>query len=66
VGKKKHLACLLHHFLITYLGCALAHNIAFAPALFVFYLSYEGIFRAVSKALASDFVPEHLRTGGVG
>jgi len=34
--------------------------------LFVFYGLYQGIFRAVGKALASDFVPEHLRASGVG
>jgi MFS family permease len=27
---------------------------------------YQGIFRAVGKAFASDFVPEHLRASGVG
>ena len=34
--------------------------------LFVFYGLYEGIFRSVGKAFASDFVPEHLRAGGIG
>lgn len=27
---------------------------------------YQGIFRAVGKAFAADFVPEHLRASGVG
>jgi len=53
-------------FLITYLGFALAQNIFLVAALFVFYGLYQGIFRAVGKALASDFVPEHLRASGVG
>ena len=35
-------------------------------ALFVFYGLYQGIFRAVGKAFASDFVPKHLRASGVG
>jgi MFS family permease len=35
-------------------------------ALFIFYGLYQGIFRAVGKAFASDFVPEHLRASGVG
>jgi MFS family permease len=35
-------------------------------ALFVFYGAYEGIFRSVGKAFASDFVPEHLRASGIG
>ena len=35
-------------------------------AFFVFYGLYQGIFRAVDKAFASDFVPEHLRASGIG
>jgi MFS family permease len=27
---------------------------------------YQGVFRAVGKAFASDFVPEQLRASGVG
>ena len=34
--------------------------------LFVLYGPYQGIVRAVGKAFASDFVPEHLRASGVG
>jgi MFS family permease len=30
------------------------------------YGLYQGIFRSVGKALATDFVPEHLRASGVG
>ena len=30
------------------------------------YGLYEGIFRSVGKAFASDFVPEHLRASGIG
>ena len=53
-------------FLIAYLGFALTQNIFLIAALFVFYGLYQGIFRAVGKAFASDFVPEHLRASGVG
>jgi len=35
-------------------------------ALFVFYGLYQGIFRAVGKAFASDFVSEASRASGVG
>jgi MFS family permease len=35
-------------------------------ALFVFYGLFQGIFRAVGKAFASDFVPAHLRASAVG
>jgi MFS family permease len=34
--------------------------------LFALYGLYQGIFRSVGKALATDFVPEHLRASGVG
>jgi MFS family permease len=35
-------------------------------ALFVVYGLYQGIFRAVGKALAADLVPAHLRASGIG
>jgi MFS family permease len=35
-------------------------------ALFISYGLHQGIFRAVGKAFASDFVPENLRASGVG
>ena len=34
--------------------------------LFAFYGLYQGIFRAVGKAFAADFVPEHMRASGIG
>jgi MFS family permease len=34
--------------------------------LFVFYGLYQGIFRAVGKAFASDFVPDASRASAVG
>jgi MFS family permease len=53
-------------FLVAYLGIAVAKDITVMAVLFVFYGLYQGIFRAVGKALASDFVPAHLRASGVG
>jgi MFS family permease len=53
-------------FFIAYLGFALTGDMALIAALFVFYGLYQGIFRTVGKALATDFVPEHLRASGVG
>jgi MFS family permease len=35
-------------------------------ALFILYGAYQGIFRSVGKALASDLVPEHARATGIG
>jgi MFS family permease len=34
--------------------------------LFALYGLYQGVFRAVGKALAADVVPEQLRASGVG
>jgi MFS family permease len=53
-------------FLVAYLGLALTQNIFLVAALFVFYGLHQGIFRAIGKAFASDFVPEHLRASGIG
>ena len=38
----------------------------FIARLFIFYGLYQGIFRAVGKAFASDFVPGELRASGIG
>jgi MFS family permease len=65
-GRKNILLTSFVIFLIAYLGFALAQNILLVAVLFVFYGLYQGIFRAVGKAFASDFVPEHLRASGVG
>ncbi len=53
-------------FLATYSGFALSTNIYVIGVLFILYGLYQGIFRAVGKALATDFVPHHLRASGVG
>jgi MFS family permease len=65
-GRKNVLLASFVVFLIVYLGFALTQSIFLIAALFVLYGLYQGIFRAVGKALASDFVPEHLRASGVG
>ena len=65
-GRKNVLLTSFGIFLIAYLGFALTRNIVLIAALFVFYGLYQGIFRTVGKAFASDFVPEHLRASGVG
>jgi MFS family permease len=65
-GRKNILLASFAIFLIAYLGFALTQNIILIAALFVFYGAYEGIFRSVGKAFASDFVPEHLRASGIG
>lgn len=65
-GRKNVLLASFVIFGIAYLGFALATSILMIAGLFVFYGLYEGIFRSVGKAFASDFVPEHLRAGGIG
>lgn len=65
-GRKNILLASFVIFGIAYLGFALATGISMIAGLFVFYGLYEGIFRSVGKAFASDFVPEHLRAGGIG
>ena len=51
---------------VAYLGFALTRNVVLIGALFVLYGLYQGAFRAVGKALASDLVPQQLRASGVG
>jgi MFS family permease len=53
-------------FFIAYLGFAGTRSVVAIAALFVFYGLFQGIFRSVGKALASDFVPELLRASAVG
>ncbi len=65
-GRRNVLLLSLLIFLATYLGFALTQNVVVIAVLFVSYGLYQGIFRAVGKALASDFVPEHLRASGIG
>ena len=65
-GRKNILLASFVVFLIAYLGFALTRNVLLIAALFVFYGLYQGIFRAVGKSFASDFVPERLRASAVG
>jgi MFS family permease len=65
-GRRNLLLLALAIFLIAYLGFAATDNFALIALLFIFYGLYQGIFRAVGKALASDYVPAPLRASGVG
>jgi len=65
-GRKNILLSAFLIFFVAYLGFALTRNVALIAALFVFYGMYQGIFRAVGKAFATDFVPEELRASGIG
>ena len=53
-------------FFVAYLGFSVTQNIAVITALFVFYGLYQGIFRTVGKAFASQLTPDRLRASGIG
>jgi len=65
-GRRNILLLAFLIFFVAYLGFALTQNVALIAVLFAFYGLYQGIFRSVGKALATDFVPEQLRASGVG
>ena len=53
-------------FFVAYLGFARTTSVVTIAVLFILYGLFQGIFRSVGKAFASDFVPERLRASGVG
>ena len=53
-------------FTLAYLGFGVATQAWTIVVLFVIYGAYQGVFRAVGKALATDLAPEELRASGVG
>ena len=65
-GRKWVLASALLVFTLVYAGFGFAHNPVLIGALFVMYGLYQGIFRAVGKAFATDFLPAELRASGIG
>src|SRR4030095_1460483 len=65
-GRKMILFASFIIFVIAYLGFALVRNMAGGRFFFSLYGLFQGIFRAVGKAFAADFVPEALRASGVG
>jgi MFS family permease len=65
-GRRTLLVIAMAVFFLTYLGFALTRNVAFIGVLFALYGLYQGIFRSVGKALASDYVPDSLHAGAIG
>ena len=65
-GRRRVLLLSFIVFFVAYIGFARANNVVLIGTLFVFYGLFQGIFRSVGKAFASDFVPEQLRASGVG
>jgi len=65
-GRRNILLASFVIFVVAYLGFARTRSVAAIAVLFIFYGLFQGIFRSVGKALASDFVPEILRASAVG
>lgn len=65
-GRKNILLTSFLIFLITYIGFAFTQNLFLITILFIFYGLYQGIFRSVGKAFATDFVTPNLRASAVG
>jgi predicted MFS family arabinose efflux permease len=53
-------------FLVVYGGFGLTTNVVLIGILFPLYGIYQGIYRSVGKALATDLAPPELRASGVG
>src|SRR5215831_16581533 len=65
-GRRNVLLACFGIFLLAYLGFAITTTFVVIAAMFVLYGLYQGTFRAVGKAFASDFVPGPLRASGIG
>lgn len=65
-GRRRVLFWAFFVFGIVYAGFGFASNLLLCGTLFVMYGLYQGIFRAVGKALATDFLPPDLHASGVG
>lgn len=66
LGRRNILIISLFIFIITYFGFATSRNFLVIAVLFILYGAYQGIFRAVGKAMATDLIPSHLRSTGIG
>lgn len=65
-GRKYSLLFAFLIYVITYLGFALIHNPIMVGGLFILYGGFQGIYRTVGKAFASDFVPPALHGSSIG
>lgn len=66
IGRKNLVIFSIFIFVLTYLGFALSKNILVIAFLFILYGIYQGIFRAIGKVWATDFIPAELRASGIG
>jgi MFS family permease len=65
-GRRNLLLASFGIFLLAYLGFAITSTFVVVATMFVLYGLYQGMFRAVGKAYAADFVPERLHASGIG
>lgn len=65
-GRRNILLASFLVFLVAYLGFARTQNVLLIAGLFIFYGLYQGVFRSVGKALASDLAPDAVRASGIG
>jgi MFS family permease len=65
-GRKGVLLLSFVAFFAVYVGFGITTNVVLIGVLFVLYGLYQGIFRSVGKALASDLVASELQASGVG
>ncbi len=66
LGRKKVLLASFIVFLVSLLGFAVTKNVFVIALLFALYGIYQGVFRAVGNAFASDFVSDELRASSIG
>ncbi|MBI4501466.1 MAG: MFS transporter [Gemmatimonadetes bacterium] len=66
LGRRNILLLSFIVFLVTYLGFAVTRHVVLIAVLFALYGLYQGIFRSVGKAFATDFVPAQMRASAVG
>lgn len=66
LGRRNILFLAFFILIITYIGFAVSSNVFIIGVLFIGYGLFQGIFRSVGKALATDLVPKPLRASGVG
>ncbi|HEX9058140.1 MAG TPA: MFS transporter [Ktedonobacterales bacterium] len=66
LGRKGVLLFTFAVFAITYASFAITSNAVVIGAAFVLYGLHSGMYRAVGKALATDYTPPRLRASGIG
>lgn len=66
LGRKNILILALLIFIVSLMGFAQTRNFVLIAISFALYGSFQGIFRAVGKAYAADFVPAELQASGIG